>query len=232
MKNNKQAKKLRGKDSNLSYFALRRTIGITGILLPVVCFLTTGRFEQSISHYYYTEAGVFFTSVLAICGIFLISYRGEEWEKEKVSTYFITWFAGILIFIVAFMPTAYSYKNPCDCGPTPICHCDTLRSYIHLAAAVAFFICMGYLSVCRFPQGIRPFNRSKIRRNRFYIASGITMWGVLLFAGVMMITIKDKLPDQFVLIIEIILLILFAASWLVKGKALVYLPWVKDDHGV
>lgn len=216
-----------GINTNLSYFTLRKIIGWSGMLLPWLVWLIAWKYEPSISDYYYTRAGVLFTSVLTLCGSFLISYRGYEREGEKISDNLITWIGGILIIIVAAVPTPYLYNCPC---PTPICHTSDAWGTVHFGSAALFFVAMGYLSLVRFRRGKGEFSPDKIVRNKIYKFCGISMWIVLGAAGVSIFMFHlDDMIDHLVLWVEVVLLMLFGISWLVKGKGLVDLGIQKDD---
>jgi hypothetical protein len=228
METNQNISNIRGPNTNLSYFTLRKIIGYSGLLLPFICWAFAWKYESSISDYYYTRSGVFFTSILTLCGAFLIAYRGEEQFEETISDNIITWIAGILIFIVAFVPTPFSTESPCNCGPTPICHCSNILGWIHFGSAALFFLSMGYLSIFRFRRDKNPEDRQKVVRYFIYLICGIVIWAVLLFAGFMIFFFDVK--DHFVFWIEVVLLLSFGISWLVKGKALVDLGIQKEDY--
>ena len=57
---------------------LRQLIGILGMALPILLIIFGGDCEneplESISHYYYTSSGTFFTVILSLVGVFLIIY--------------------------------------------------------------------------------------------------------------------------------------------------------------
>ena len=220
---------LRAINTNLTYFTLRKIIGWSGLLLPWLVWLIAWSYQPSISDYYYTRSGILFTSLLTLVGAFLISYRGYDRKTEKVSDNIITWVGGILIIIVALVPTPFEWAS-CYC-PTPICHNSTLWGFIHFGSAAGFFACMGYLSIYRFTKGDEPFEKDKRRRNRIYRTCGIGMWVILGIAGIL-IFIFDISEEfsHFVFWVEVVLLILFGTSWLVKGKGLVDLGIQKDDE--
>lgn len=224
----KNPEDLRGVNTNLSYFTLRKIIGWSGVLLPWLVWLLAWKYEPSISDYYYTRSGVLFTSVLTLVGVFLISYRGYEQEDEKLSDNVITWVGGILIIIVAAVPTPLIPGY--DACPTPICHQSDLWGSIHFGSAALFFVAMGYLSRYNFTRGKEPFSKDKMMRNKIYKFCGLGMWTVLAIAGIMIFVLKlNETLTHLVLWVEVILLILFGISWLVKGKALVDLGIQKDD---
>jgi hypothetical protein len=68
----------------ISYLNLRKAVGVLGIALPVVLIsiyplLNKGcRLPPSISHYFYTNMGSYFTGTLCAVAMFLFSYKGPE----------------------------------------------------------------------------------------------------------------------------------------------------------
>ena len=221
---------IRAINTNLSYFTLRKIIGWSGLLLPWAVWLIAWYYDYSISDYYYRRSGVLFTSVLALVGAFLISYRGYEKEDERISDNVITWIGGVLILIVAAVPTPYTGDCEYDC-PTPICHQSDFWGSIHFGAAALFFVAMGYLSIYHFTRGKKPFSNDKKLRNGIYRFCGWGMWIVLAAAGVLIFgfDIQESFK-HFVFWVEVVLLVLFGTSWLVKGKALVDLGIQKEKN--
>jgi hypothetical protein len=210
---------LKAVNTNLSYFTLRKMIGWLGLLLPWTVWIISWSNQDSISDYYYTSAGVLFTSVLSLVGAFLISYRGYDKGEDTVSDNVLTWIGGILILIVAAVPTPY-LGTAGNC-PTPICFEHEIWGWIHFAAAALFFVTMGYLSAFHFPKGKEPFSDQKKRRNTIYKCCGYGMWVVLILTGVL-ILLEDQIPiARLVFWSEVVLLVLFGSTWLVKGKGLV-----------
>lgn len=218
---------LEGVNTNLSYFTLRKIIGWSGVILPWAVWLLSWSYQPSISDYYYTRSGVLFTSVLTLMGVFLISYRGYEEEGEKLTDNVITWIGGILILIVAAIPTPYNHCV-CEC-PTPICHQSDFLGYIHFGSAALFFVAMGYLSVFHFTRGPAELKKAKKQRNVIYRVCGIGMWAILGLTGIAILAGCDESFEHIILWAEIMLLVLFGMSWLVKGKALVAMGIQKED---
>jgi hypothetical protein len=220
---------LRGVNTNLSYFTLRKIIGWTGLLLPWIVWASAWSYENSLSAYYYTRANVLFVGILTLCGVFLISYRGYQKEDEKISDNIITWIAGILILIVVAVPAQYSGAS-CGACPTPVCHDNPLLGAIHFGCAAIFLVAMGYLSIFNFTRGDKPFSEDKLKRNRIYKICGYGMWVTLGVAGILIFILHvDEIWRHLILWVEIIDLLFFGISWLVKGKALADLGILKED---
>lgn len=88
----------------LSYKALRRLIGVFGILLPFTCILggwSIARIpvQETISAYYYTNMRDFFTGLMFVVSLFLITYKGYT-----VIDFVITTITGIMGLGVALFP--------------------------------------------------------------------------------------------------------------------------------
>ncbi len=220
----------RGPNINLSYFTMRETIGWAGLLLPLLLVVIAWFhdsapdyfYQPSISDYYYTVSGILFIALITLIGAFLISYRGYDKEQgELISDNAITWIAGILILIVATVPTPFEMID--TYRPTPIAHNHPIWGGLHFVSAVGFFLAMSFLSISKFTKGTAPFSTDKKMRNKIYRTCG---WGMLITLGAGGIMILLGLRNHFEHIIfwlEVILMILFAVSWLVKGKGLVRL---------
>lgn len=227
---------VRAVNTNLSYFIIREIIGWAGLLLPIFLLVIAWFYDSSsqyfyqpsISHYYYTVSGFLFIGLITLIGVFLISYRGYEPERGEISDNIITWIGGVLILVVAIVPTPFEWV---DCyRPTPIAHNHTGLGWLHFASAAGFFLAMAYLSIKKFTKGNKPFTPDKIKRNKVYVFCG---WGMLLVLGVAGIIIfftdlANKWP-HFIFWTEVNLLVLFGISWLVKGKGLVRLGIQKED---
>ncbi len=223
---------------NITYLALRRNLGILGILLPFLLMAGASRVEPTISHYYYTNMSVIFTGILVSFGLFLFSYRGYPRQKEVLSDNWLTNLAGVLAIITAIIPTACR-DLAIDCTGANG-HQDTVRNHTHLASASLFFVIMGWMAVFRFtkskPRGEKnkqpdpqecdePHKKDpedpcvKIRRNRVYYTCGIGIWLILFLLGVEKLT-GFEFGESDILVGETAALVMFGSAWLVKGKAL------------
>lgn len=95
--------------------SLRKLIGILGIGLPLTLLLFTYfNFNsisplESISHYYYTNAGTIFTSILSLIAVFLLVYSGYEFIDFAIST-----LAGVFALFVVLFPTGNLADVCCD----------------------------------------------------------------------------------------------------------------------
>ena len=138
----------------------------------------------------------------------------------------ITWIAGVLIIFVTAVPTPYAgFLSDC---PTPICHQGSFWGTIHFGSAAAFFIAMEYLSAFHFTRGHKPFSSDKYTRNTIYRFCGFGMWLVLVVTGILFFILE--LSGHPIFWVEVILLLLFGASWNIKRQELVDLGIQKDDQ--
>ena len=171
------------KDILYSYYRIRKTIGILGIFLPILIYAFHGELLSSISHYYYSKSAVFFIAILFAFGLFLISYKGYEIDKETelFSDNFITNIGGIAALLVVLLPTTCSGSNSteitnmCQLQNYPLFgHDNTIIRIIHLFSAGVFLFTMGYMSIFRFTKG-KPTDE-KNRKNYVYRICGIAVW--------------------------------------------------------
>jgi heme A synthase len=207
--------------THLSYLRLRRLIGICGLALPLSTIILTGEVLPSISHYFYTTANILFVSILSILGVFLLSYYGYKKEEELVSDNVATTIGGIAILLVVIIPTNYistdfpntwNYSQAC---PTFYCTAEgSILWKIHLISAGIFFLSMSYLSIFNFTKS------SNSKANKFYKFCGYGIIAIIIITAIVELILKLSTPEYFIFIIECLMLLLFAASWLVKGKML------------
>jgi hypothetical protein len=201
-----------------SYLALRRIMGILGILLPfVVCaghYLRVQLLHDdlpalrpSISDYYYTIMGDYFVGTLCVIGIFLVYYTGfDKWDNRLGNV------AGTFAFGVAFFPTP-EFEEMTNVG------------IIHFVSATICFLCLAGFSFFLFTK-TKPGEKvikgtRKYQRNLIYRACGI----IILLCILAIAANKFVLPEgariaNLTLYGETVALVVFGFSWLVKGETL------------
>lgn len=219
------------KEMLYSYYRIRKIIGLLGLLLPVLVVLFYGEILSSLSHYYYTRSAVFFIAILSAFGLFLISYKGYERDKqtEWLSDNFITHIAGIAVLIVVLFPTDCSGSHSpsidgiCASADYPLFgHQHALKSWIHFIGAGLFLFCMGWMSIFRFTKG--DINPSKQRKNKIYRLCGYIIWAsiaILLLEFIVKNWFSQfQISDYDVFIFETISVFSFGISWLIKGEAI------------
>ena len=146
---------LRNKNKGIiiSYIALRRLIGVLGILLPFILmfggYVFAGLLPKvTISNYYYTNMRDFFIGLLFTISMFLITYKG--YERIDI---IITSLSGIAGLGIAVFP-GLDYKQIISI--TGIFQLDSAVSYnIHLVCVSLFFMLLAVNSIFLFtlPRG-------------------------------------------------------------------------------
>jgi hypothetical protein len=209
----------------ISYLTLRNLIGWLGILLPLVlvpglCILSRGDCAMlpSISQYYYTQMGSYFTGTLIAFAVFLFTYKGYD-DKDN-------WFciaAGVFALGVVFFPM--HIKDALGCT-TCIVRCTTGTdgiANIHFASAALFLLTLAYISAFQFTQhGATLTSRKKIRNAIYRACAIVIVISLLIIAVYCIITSKDTEPSdcKLIFIFETTSLWAFGISWLVKGETL------------
>ena len=204
-------------DLIISYFTLRKTLGLLGILLPFVLafgnwIISGNGLENSLSSYYHTGMGDIFVGILFAMGLFLFSYKGyTRWDD----------YAGDLACLfaigVALFPT-----TP-EISPSDIAR---IFGKIHLASAALLFLTFAYFALFLFTKTHpdREPTRRKRQRNLVYKACGAA---IVLCIG--LIVVVNILPSEIaspinvykpVFLLEAIAIVAFGVSWLFKGQAL------------
>ena len=211
-----------GPDLVLSYYRVRRALGILGIMLPLVLivggWLTNNRLEPSISDFYHTTMRDVFVGSLFAIGIFLISYKGYQREEgEWISDDWVATLAGTAAFGLALFPN----ESQAAVTFSQVALGLKVSSMFHYTSALTFFVCLGVFCYFKFPKTSKPFRR------RIYLWCG----HVILVATVLItITSYFKVKGSpevrafvidwnLVLWLEAIGIWAFAISWLTKGKA-------------
>lgn len=219
-------------DNNLvfSYLTMRNLIGISGILLPVVLFLTTGKgendkvIESSISDYYYTSNGDILVVLLSVLGVFLFTYRGYKWQEKALTTV-----AAICALGIAFSPTASTRANSLSIHKTNETVPLVFGIERHFVFAVLFFVALALISLIFFP---KTKNKSllekpdgsmtqKAKRNIVYKICGWLIIACILLIGLYVTIQPASLKDAPVIfILETVAIWAFGLSWLTKGETL------------
>ncbi|HVT20497.1 MAG TPA: hypothetical protein VHE57_03805 [Mycobacteriales bacterium] len=197
-----------GEDSALSYAALRRVIGLTGLALPVALGLAAivdGHLKTSMSAYYYSGMRDYFTATLCVIGVFLFCYRFRAPHVEG----WLAKLAGLAALGVAFFHTA------------PSGHVTTavqVRSDLHFASATVLFVILGFISFAFFPSAESP-DEQRLHERHFYRACGLVIWiaigGYAVFSNVFHRLSHDH-PVLFW--VETVCVLAFSLSFLVKGQ--------------
>lgn len=221
------------RDIVLSYLALRRSLGVLGLALPIMLILGALALrrpvEPTISDFYYTEMADLFVGTLAAIGVFLYAYKGyPKRPGERVSDLVIARTAGLAAIVTALVPTL-----PPAPGECPLFQCligVRAASMIHLGAAAVFFAMLAVFCLVQFPktaEGGVP-TPQKLRRNRIYRGCGsvllIAMAGIVIHAAILPEALRARLDRySLVFLLESLGIWAFGISWLVKGEAIAML---------
>lgn len=208
----------------LSHKAHRAAIGYIGLLLPFVVVIVAkwrpvpdhqGFLLESISAYYYTTGVVFFVGGLFALSLFLLTYRGYTDDSEDL---WLARLAALAAFVVAASPTEPPWVS------VRLAWWTEWMGWTHNAGAVVLFGSFIAFSLWLFPRthkGMRDrMSRRKKRQNLIYRICGAVM--ILSVAGALYL----GLTGRSIFIPESVALIMFAISWLTKGKSRVLDPLV------
>ncbi len=220
------------KDLDNSQYRIRKIVGILGISLPIMLYIISSAPLYSISHYYYTEGGVFFIGILSAFGLVLIAYEGypiDTNKNEKLSDDLITTISGIAILMTVLIPTRCSGSGQELCyGEIAYLfgHDEPLKSAVHLLSAGIFLLSLGWMSLFQFTKSknVERKNRNKIYRYSGYIIFACIALLVIIFSieKVLNIDFNDYLR-AYTFILEAIAVWAFGFSWIVKGEVDTYL---------
>lgn len=197
------------------------------MILPIVLILTTKtapsdkKIESSFSDYYYTSSGDILVSFLCILGAFLFIYKGYNKKENILST-----IAGICGIFAAFSPTATEDLRQSFSVHTPLTDVPEIFGFErHTIVAGLFFIILGFISLCCFPQTDlnKQITTLKKKRNSIFKICG---WIMLISVIIMAIyflsdrfsTMFGKIP--FIFIMETIATWAFGISWLTIGETI------------
>jgi hypothetical protein len=195
----------------ISYFTLRRFIGILGIALPLLMIIfnylasSSWEIEFSISDYYdNASAGYVFVGVLFVLGFFLLSYKGYEKIDDRTSD-----FGCICALGVALFPT--TSKN----YTVHVMH----FVFALLLFSTFIFFC---LYLFRKTSGAKTVTRKKVLRNRVYVSCGIIMIVCVIGIALASFGVIGAAAGKYKIVfwLEAVALASFGFSWIVKGELL------------
>ena len=204
----------------ISYRALRRAIGVLGILLPFLVTVIARVFgntgcQPSISAYFHTTAREVFVGVLAVVGAFLISYKGFDSTDSRASN-----LAGGEAICVAAFPCQSLLAGP-KLGIFQLPQAWSNR--VHVLAAAVLFVTLAGISAFLFTRSApNAMTRQKKSRNAVYRACAVVMALALLEIAATSLLMNEAKQDLYrtTLLGEAIALLAFGVSWLVKGETI------------
>ena len=186
-----------------TYFALRKAVGMIGILLPFV--LMAGNYLyfdgevvlSSISQYYHSPMRDVFVGGLLSIASFLFFYSGYGKADRMVGIV-----AGIFALGVVFFPTSPST--------------DPDGGAMHGVFAISLFVTLALISIFDFPRK-RPGTHKQIT-DTLQVICGLMILGCVIAVGLYYGTRGfAKSEGCFVFITESIALIAFGVSWFTEG---------------
>ncbi len=207
-----------------SFRRIRKSIGVLGISLPIILFLFSlipffkTSIQPTISNYYYTNLRELFTGVLCAVGLFLIRYKGHSNPNFFKNDSKLTNIAGFMAFGVALMPTSPNSCSDKIYSLIPLCNKEL--GWLHYGFAGILFLTLAIISINVFTigQAKNPeIPLSKFNENNIYKICGYLM---LLFILLTPICATFDCFNYSTLIFEALMLFVFGASWLIKGRAL------------
>jgi len=222
-----------------SDYRIRKLIGVLGLCLPFLLFISQGELFSSISHYYYQPlTSLFFIIIISAFALFLISYKGYKIDltTERISDDFITNIGGIAALVVVFIPTrcinsgSSSIDIICKSGIYPLLgHNDETLGTIHLISAGVFILAMGWMSKYKFKRSPNDTNKKLyvICGNLVFVSVGLMIALIILEK----LGISFWLDKYYVIILETTAIVPFGISWLVKGRVIQDLKEIRKNFG-
>jgi len=210
----------------LSYYALRRAVGLIALSLPFV--LTSGTIvlaligsghalprpilQRSISDYYYTPMGNYLVGCLCTIAAFLICSRGYDLNDEITG-----YLAGAFTLGVALFPS----PNPRSVQYTQL---QVNIGFVHTGFAALMLLPLAFFCLFLFRKSSpeKKFTRRKLHRNRIYGVCGMII--VLCILVMVSLTLKPMArllrPIDPLLCCESLALVAFGVAWLTKGEGI------------
>ncbi len=237
-------------DKVLSYLAVRRALGLIGLLLPIG-LLIYGRlfkdtlrnqdFPNSISDFYHTPAGDVLVGALCAMGVFFLSYKGHAApSKSGLRDKWLARAAGVFVIGVAILPVHpetgdISYPTCQDVG----CYVQGFvghPEFLHFGSAILFFVTLGLFCVLQFPMGAVSTRQGPWENPTYFACGAVIFAAVALFfyygyaAQNAPIHYAWMLENNYLFWVESIGVWAFALSWLIKGRTLELVRPKKPSH--
>jgi hypothetical protein len=198
----------------LSYLALRRSVGVIGMALPVTLavgglLLDGPGLQPTISDYYYSGMRDVLVGSLCAMAVFLGSYRYDRPDTVAGVV------AGVSAVGVALFPTTQGGVPGGPVDPVGV---------VHFVCAATFFLTLAWFCLALFTRTHpdRPPTRRKRQRNVVYRVCGVTILVCVALAAV-----AAALPDEGwvaavrpVFWLESLAVVAFGVAWFVKGETI------------
>ena len=207
------------------YLRIRNLCGLLGIILPGLALFSASIAAHPGDDWWWSLSATYYQSpalvgVLVPACIVLISYIGYDAGDNLITS-----IAGISGLGIVLFPCKVSWipdGTPVGFFQIPI----EISHYIHAGCAALFFLAIALNSICQFTKYRHTMTDRKKLRNKIYRICGYSM---LALEVVFFISRVTPLPGWMAMILEILLLMLFGTSWLVKGHAFPFLNDVEEE---
>lgn len=201
----------------LSYMGIRRAIGISGLLLPIMLgpagLLLGIEIQDNMSSYYHTPLRDIFVGTLSAIGIFLFCYRGYD----RVENWTANLGCGSALGVALL---------PLDLSNDPLVQ-KSVVGYMHTVSGGVFFATLAFYSLYHFPRDSQREKESHLFERAFvFRTSGIVIVASMVaMAGYLFIAPREWKVYlngyNFLFWMEWVAVWAFAAAWLAKGKTVV-----------
>lgn len=209
--------------ADLTYLALRRSVGIIALILPFAVALpwliSHHEFLSSISAGYYTGMRNFFVGSLCAVALFMVCTRGYDTEDMVAGI-----LSGIFGICVAFIPTT----------PPPFasqCACENHRDLgsIHYVFAALLFLTLAYFCFFLFTMSAHGVELTQKKRRRnvvYYVCGTIILFSIAMIGLIKLGAINWRSASvPYGILFETTSLLSFGTAWLVKGGGV----WILND---
>jgi hypothetical protein len=202
-----------GASEVFDYRALRLSVGIVALLLPIVLPAGEGHFSfseilSSISAYYHSGMRNVFVGSLCAIATFFFAYKGKAPREAHASR-----FACLFALGVAFFPT------PLD--PKPSGSSVDVAGLIHGISAGGLFLVLALFCFVFFQARFKGRDltaKEKRRRTIYRACGGVIVACIVLIGAAYFVPEEWRQQAKPVFFLEQIALVAFAISWFTAGK--------------
>ena len=213
---------LEPREAAISFYRMRQALGWLGLALPVVLIAGTlamgNPLPPALSDFYYGPLGDLFVGILVTIGFFLLTYLGHLEPDRILSDRNVSSVAGLAAIGIALFPN--DTLDPCLGAKLPTL---TISGTLHVVSAGVFIASTAVFTLVLFRRSDEAPSPAKRRRNRIYLlcglAIGLALLGLAVYFAVLdppqRCAIRGLRP---VLWLEVMTIVAFGVSWLVKGR--------------
>ena len=216
---------LDSRDVVLSFYRVRQALGWLGLAMPVVLIggtLALGLpLPPTLSDFYYTPLRDVFVGILVSQGVFLLTYLGHRQPAKLISDRNVSTVAGLGAIGVALFPN--DTLDACSAAQIPSLD---VAGTLHFVSATLFLTTTAVFCLVLFRRsdGVTP-GPLKRRRNRIYLLCGLAIVAALALLGAYFALVDPERRCEIralrpVLWLEVVTVLAFGFSWLVKGRGI------------